>query len=247
MNYYSNSTRVFFGGPVTRTVKILIIVNVAVFALQTILRMLGNYFMVGYFGLIPAAVTHDLRIWQFATYMFLHGGVFHIFFNMLTLFMFGNDLERFWGTPRFLNYYFLTGIGAGVCSWLVAMNSRTVIIGASGAIYGLLLAYGMLYPNRIVYLNFLLPVKVKWLVLIMGVMAFLSSITGDEPGVAHIAHLGGMLVGFLFLKSKDWLGQYQVNHEQRKREQLKRQFEVYYGEVRRKIDEDNRKGGPTIH
>lgn len=246
MNYYSNSTRVFFGGPVTRTVKLLIIINVAVFALQMILRALGGYSLVAYFGLIPAAVTNDLRVWQFVTYMFLHGGIFHIFFNMLTLFMFGNDLERYWGTPRFLNYYFLTGIGAGVCSWLVAMNSRSVIIGASGAIYGLLLAYGMLYPNRIVYLNFLLPVKVKWLVLIMGVMAFLSSITGDEPGVAHIAHLGGMLVGFLFLKSKDWLGQYQVHHEQRRREQMKRQFEVYYGELRRKIDEDNRKG-PTIH
>ena len=246
MNYYSNSTRVFFGGPVTRTVKLLIIINVAVFALQMILRALDGYSLVAYFGLIPAAVTNDLRVWQFVTYMFLHGGIFHIFFNMLTLFMFGNDLERYWGTPRFLNYYFLTGIGAGVCSWLVAMNSRSVIIGASGAIYGLLLAYGMLYPNRIVYLNFLLPVKVKWLVLIMGVMAFLSSITGDEPGVAHIAHLGGMLVGFLFLKSKDWLGQYQVHHEQRRREQMKRQFEVYYGELRRKIDEDNRKG-PTIH
>ncbi len=247
MNYYSNSTRVFFGGPVTRTVKLLIIINVAVFALQTILRALGGYSLVGYFGLIPAAVTYDLRVWQFVTYMFLHGGIFHIFFNMLTLFMFGNDLERYWGTPRFLNYYFLTGIGAGVCSWLVAMNSRSIIIGASGAIYGLLLAYGMLYPNRIVYLNFLLPVKVKWLVLIMGVMAFFSSIAGDEPGVAHIAHLGGMLVGFVFLKSKDWLAQYHVHQEQRKREQLKRQFEVYYGDVRRKIDEDNRKGPPTIH
>jgi membrane associated rhomboid family serine protease len=246
MNYYSNSTRVFFGGPVTRTVKLLIIINVAVFALQMILRLVGSYSLVPDFGLIPAAVTNNLKVWQFVTYMFLHAGFFHIFFNMLTLFMFGNDLERYWGTPRFLNYYFLTGIGAGVCSWLVAMHSGTVIIGASGAIYGLLLAYGMLYPNRIVYLNFLLPVKVKWLVLIMGVMAFFSSITGDEPGVAHIAHLGGMLVGFLILKSRDWVGKYQAFHEQRRREQLKRQFEVYYGELRRKIDDDNR-NDPTIH
>lgn len=243
---YSNSTGVLFGGPVTRTVKLLIIANVAVFIIQMIARALGSNSFIAYFGLIPAAVTEDLRVWQFVTYMFLHGGVFHIFFNMLTLFMFGNELERHWGTSRFLNYYALTGVGAGVCSWLVAMHSNTVIIGASGAIYGLLLAYGMLYPNRIVYLNFLLPVKVKWLVLIMGVMAFFSSVTGGEPGVAHIAHLGGMLVGFVFLKSRDWVGQYGIRSEQRKREQLKRQFEVYYGELRRKL-EDEKKNKPTIH
>ncbi len=246
MNYYTSSTRVFFGGPVTRTVKILIIINVAVFALQTLMELAGSHFLVAYFGLIPARVTQDLMIWQLVTYMFLHGGVFHIFFNMLTLFMFGNDLERYWGTRRFLNYYFITGIGAGVCSWLVAMDSRAAIIGASGAIYGLLLAYGLLYPNRIVYLNFLLPVKIKWLVIIMGAMAFFSSLAGGEPGVAHIAHLGGMAVGFVFLKGKDWFAKYQISRSERRREELKKQFEVYYGEMRRKIEEDKKKG-PTIH
>jgi membrane associated rhomboid family serine protease len=246
MNYYSSSGRVFFGGPVTRTVKMLIIINVAVFTLQFFSELAGTRFLVSYFGLIPSRVTHDWMIWQLVTYMFLHGGVFHIFFNMLTLFMFGNDLERYWGTRRFLNYYMVTGIGAGVCSWLVSMNNQSVIIGASGAIYGLLLAYGLLYPNRIVYLNFLLPVKIKWLVIIMGAMAFFSSLSSAESGVAHIAHLGGMLVGFVFLKGKDWYGQYQVMQHERRREALKRQFEVYYGDVRRKIDED-KKNGPTIH
>ncbi len=246
MGYYSNATTVFFGGPVTRTVKLLIAVNVGVFILQTISHLLGSRLIDVYFGLVPAYVTHDYMLWQFVTYMFLHGGIFHIFFNMLTLFMFGNDLERYWGTRRFLRYYFITGIGAGVCSWLVAMNGVSIIIGASGAIYGLLLAYGMLYPNRIVYLNFLLPVKVKWLVVIMGALAFFSSVSGSEPGVANIAHLGGMLVGFIYLKGRDWLAHYHVYSEQRKREALKRQFEVYYGEVRRKID-DEKKQGPTIH
>jgi membrane associated rhomboid family serine protease len=246
MNYYSSSPRVFFGGPVTRTVKILIIVNVAVFIIQWLSERLGSQLIVAWLGLIPYRVTHDLWVWQLATYMFLHSGVFHIFFNMLTLFMFGNDLERYWGTRRFLNYYFITGIGAGVCSWLISMHSIAATIGASGAIYGLLLAYGLLYPNRIVYLNFLLPVKVKWLVIIMGGMAFFSSLAGGEPGVAHIAHLGGMLVGLVFLKGKDWLGQYQVYQANRKREQLKKRFEVYYGEVRRKVEEDKKKG-PTIH
>jgi membrane associated rhomboid family serine protease len=246
MNYYSRTTRVFFGGPVTYTVKLLIIVNVSMFVLQMIGQMTGTHFLVSYLGLVPAFVTYELMVWQFVTYMFLHGGIFHLFFNMLTLFMFGNDLERYWGTPRFLKYYFITGIGAGLCSWIVAPGSRAVIIGASGAIYGLLLAYGLLYPNRIIYLNFLFPVKVKWLVIFMGAMAFFSSVTGGSPGVAHVAHLGGMVVGLVFLKSKDWLGRYQVYNERRKREALKKQFEVYYGEMRRKL-EDEKKRGPTIH
>lgn len=236
----------FFGGPVTRTVKALIAVNVAVYLLQIISHLLGSSFIDWYFGLVPARVTNELMIWQLATYMFLHGGVFHLFFNMLTLFMFGNELERYWGTPRFLNYYFITGIGAGICSWAVAPNSFSVVIGASGAIYGLLLAYGVTYPNRVVYLNFLLPLKVKWLVLIMGAMAFLSSLGGADSGVASIAHLGGMLVGYLLLKGKEWWDKYRYFYMQRQREQLKRQFEVYYGDVRRKIDQDKKKG-PTIH
>ena len=178
--------------------------------------------------------------------MFLHGGVFHILFNMLTLYMFGNELERYWGAARFLRYYLITGIGAGVCSWIVGPESSIAIVGASGAIYGILLAYGLLYPNRIVYLNLLLPIKVKWMVLIMGAIAFLSSVTGGEPGVAHLAHLGGMLGGYAILRGPEWLGHYVMYRQNQKREKLKRQFEVYYGDVRRKIEQDKKKG-PTIH
>lgn len=236
----------FFGGPVTRVVKSLIIVNVAVYLLQVMAHLMDSNLIDLYLGLVPAYVTHDFMVWQFVTYMFLHGGVFHIFFNMLTLYMFGNELERYWGIRRFITYYMVTGIGAGVCSWLVSMNSIAIVIGASGAIYGLLLAYGVTYPNRIVYLNFLLPIKVKWLVVIMGAMAFLSSVGGSEPGIANIAHLGGMVVGYVYLKGRDWGDRYQAYNSQRRREQLKRQFEVYYGDVRRKINEDKKKG-PTIH
>jgi membrane associated rhomboid family serine protease len=236
----------FFGGPITRAVKALIIVNVGVFLLQVASHFLGSNLIALYFGLIPARITEDLMLWQLVTYMFLHGGVFHIFFNMLTLFMFGNELERYWGTPRFLKYYFITGIGAGLCSWVVSPHSLSVVIGASGAIYGLLLAYGVTYPNRVVYINFLFPIKVKWLVIIMGAMAFISSIGGSEPGIASIAHLGGMVIGYLFLRGEDWYDKYRYFGEQRRKEQLKRQFEVYYGDVRRKIDEDKKKG-PTIH
>lgn len=237
----------FFGGPITRTVKALIALNIAVFVLQKISHLFfDSHFLELYFGLVPVRVTQELMLWQFVTYLFLHGGVFHIFFNMLTLFMFGNDLERLWGRRRFLNYYFVTGIGAGICSWLVSTSSGAAVIGASGAVYGLLLAFALTYPNRIVYLNFLLPVKVKWLVLIMGAMAFFSSVGGGEPGVAHIAHLGGMVIGFLYLKGKGWKDKYRYFNEQRRREQLKRKFEVYYGDVRKKIENDKKKG-PTIH
>jgi membrane associated rhomboid family serine protease len=235
-----------FGGPATRTVKSLITINIAVYLLQIIFHLLGSDLIDQYFGLIPAHVTQNYMVWQFGTYMFLHGGVFHIFFNMLTLFMFGNELQRYWGASRFLTYYFVTGIGAGVCSWMVAVNSWAIVIGASGAIYGLLLAYGVTYPNRVVYLNFLLPIKVKWLVIIMGAMAFLSSITGNEPGVASIAHLGGMFVGYLYLKGQEWGDRYRSFADQKRHEKLKRQFEVYYGDVRRKVEQDKKKG-PTIH
>jgi membrane associated rhomboid family serine protease len=236
----------FFGGPATRTVKALIIANAAVYFLQVILSLFRSNYLELHLGLVPRSVTHDYMLWQFVTYMFLHGGIPHLFFNMLTLYMFGNELERYWGTRRFINYYFITGVGAGVCSWLVSMENPFPIVGASGAIYGLLLAYGLTYPNRIVYLNFLLPIKVKWLVLIFGAFAFISSFGGSESEVANIAHLGGMVVGYLLLKGKSWVDRYRYFESQRKHEQLKRQFEVYYGDVRRKVEQEKKKP-PTIH
>jgi membrane associated rhomboid family serine protease len=237
----------YFGGPWTRTIKTLIITNIVVYLIQFFIFLIsGGRVLELYFGLVPVRVTQELMLWQFATYMFLHGGIFHLLINMLVLFMFGNELERYWGRRRFLKYYFITGIGAGVCSWLVSMNTFAVIVGASGAIYGILLAYGLLFPNRVVYLYMLFPVKVKWMVMIMGAIAFLSSIGGGDSGVAHVAHLGGMIVGYLYLKGGYWSDRFRRLNEERQREQLKRQFEVYYGDVRRKVEEDKKKG-PTIH
>jgi membrane associated rhomboid family serine protease len=122
---------------------------------------------------------------------------------MLTLWMFGAELERDWGTRRFLRYYFLCGIGAGVCvvlaNWIAgSLWART--IGSSGAIYGLLLAYGMLYADRTVLFSFLFPIKAKYFVMILGVIEFLSSIGASDSGVSHVAHLGGLLVGYIYLK-----------------------------------------------
>ncbi len=247
--YYSNSPSISFGGPITRTVKALILTNAVVWVLQILTRAAGINLIEPYFGLIPWRVTHQYMIWQFVTYLFLHdtagaNGFFHIFINMITLYMFGNDLERAWGQKRFLTYYFVTGIGAGICSYLVSPNAISITIGASGAIYGVLLAYGMLYPNRLVYLYLLFPVKVKWLVFFMGVLAFLSSITGSQPGVSNIAHLGGLLVGLVFLKGREWMQRLVMRQKDRQREELKRQFERYYAEMRRKMEEEKK---PTIH
>jgi membrane associated rhomboid family serine protease len=247
--YHSNSPSVSFGGPVTRTVKTLIVINAAVWILQILARAAGTNLLEAFFGLIPWRVNHEFMIWQFVSYMFLHdtsgmNGFFHIFINMFTLYMFGNDLERAWGAKRFLYYYFIVGIGAGLCSYLVAPNALTVTIGASGAIYGLLLAYGMLYPNRLVYLYMLFPIKVKWLVIFMGILAFLSSITGSEPGVANIAHLGGILVGLVFLKGGAWFRRLPRSGKSARNEELERQFEAYYAEMRRKIEKEKK---PTIH
>lgn len=184
-------------------VKWLLISNIAVFLLDFFARFLFGVDPFEKFGLRPAEAVSQGYVWQFATYLFIHGGVWHILFNMLALWMFGADLERDWGTKRFLRYYFTCGIGAGVCVVVAAYfyggwGSRT--IGASGAIYGVLLAFGMLYPDRIVLMSFLFPIKAKYFVMITGAIVFINSV--QEPGgrVSHIAHLGGMVFGYLILK-----------------------------------------------
>jgi membrane associated rhomboid family serine protease len=174
--------------------------------------------------------------------MFLHGGLFHIGFNMLALWMFGTELESLWGTERFTRFYFITGIGAAICSTLVQWNSFIPTIGASGAIYGLLAAYGILFPDRMILLYFIIPIKAKYFVILMGLLAFWSSVTASGSGVAHVAHLGGMLFGWLYLRH-GWgerrvafrmpsLGQWRRWRDRRRQEKLKKKFKVYYRETR---------------
>jgi membrane associated rhomboid family serine protease len=138
--------------------------------------------------------------------MFLHDplGFSHVLFNMLALWMFGMDLERTWGTRGFLRYYFLCGVGAGLCVVIANLlfgNPGAQTIGASGAIYGLLMAYGFLFPDRQVLFSFLFPMKAKYFVMIIGAIAFLSSFAAPGGPVSHFAHLGGMLIGYIYLKS----------------------------------------------
>jgi len=163
------------------------------------------------FGLITPAQVPDV-FWQLVTYMFLHGGLWHILFNMWALWLFGHALERVWGMRRFFAYYFFTGIGAGLTvvaiSLLIEPARLSVTIGASGAIYGLLLAFGMLFPNQPLYL-FLIPVPIpaKYAVLLLGAFAFVASITGIQPGISNIGHLGGLLFGWVGLRGRSWWAQ----------------------------------------
>ncbi|MBN2364612.1 MAG: rhomboid family intramembrane serine protease [Calditrichaeota bacterium] len=188
-------------GMMTPAVKNLLLANIAIFILQILAPGLNN-FLIGYFGLVPALALEHFFIWQFVSYMFLHGGLGHIFFNMFALWMFGVELERNWGTREFLKFYFLTGIAAGLSTSLFSWGSMIPTIGASGAIYGILAAYALFFPDRYVYLYLLFPIKMKYLAIILGALEFISAYNQHQSGIAHVAHLGGMVVGYFYLRYK---------------------------------------------
>ncbi|MGD2130866.1 MAG: rhomboid family intramembrane serine protease [Lysobacterales bacterium] len=145
--------------------------------------------------------------WQLLTYGFMHGSFNHLFFNMFAVWMFGTPLERAWGSRRFVSYYGACVIGAGIVQLLVQLMEGGVYptVGASGGIFGLLLAYGVIWPdNRIFLIFFPVPIKAKWFVLIYGAIELLLGVSGKVPGVAHFAHLGGMIFGALLLYRWGW-------------------------------------------
>lgn len=205
------------GGGLSPAVKYLILTNVGFFFIQYLI--LSKFRMFGvvaaeWFMLVPDWVVHKGAIWQLVTYMFMHGPPeppmyipWHILSNMLILWMIGVELERYWGTRDFVLFYFACGIGAGLIHLLVsfAIDIEWIkVIGASGAIFGLLIAFGMLFPNRVItlLLMFILPIniKVKYLVMVFGLLAFIGALSSPGGPEAHFAHLGGMLVGFLYLQ-----------------------------------------------
>lgn len=199
MDYYRQQQFPFsFGRSViTPMVQYLIIANGMVFLLQELLTP-G---LVNWFGLHPFDVYHHFYWWQCVTYMFLHGGFIHILLNMFILWMIGCEVERFWGGKAFLRYYLFCGVGAGLFHVLLNLSSRVPVVGASGAIYGTLLAFAMLFPERLVILfPLFIPIKAKYLAVIFGGIALLFGLFGGQNGVAHFAHLGGMIMGFIYLK-----------------------------------------------
>ncbi len=206
---YQQQMRMRFWGPLTPTVKSLMIINGVVFLIQQVGGLLAPGLLESVFGISYAGVFYSFFLWQPLTYMFLHGGFMHIFFNLFTLWMFGGELENLWGGRKFLRYYLLSGIGAGF--FILAMNYYSVsslgfapqTIGASGAIYALLMAYGYTWPNREVLLYFLFPIKVKYIVLGLGLMEFFGSLSmasGKAGNISHIGHLGGLLCGYILLR-----------------------------------------------
>lgn len=184
-------------------VKQLLIANAVAFF---VMQLTSVNAWADWFGLNPQDVIFRVRIWQPFSYMFLHANFWHVGINMLMLWMFGSELESVWGKKEFIRYYIITGVGAGIFSLVpyflgvLAGYSGYIpsIIGASGAVYGILLAYAMTYPNRTVLVYFIMPVKVKYLMLFMGFMTFAS--IGNSDGISHITHLGGLVVGWFYLR-----------------------------------------------
>ncbi|HUP00515.1 MAG TPA: rhomboid family intramembrane serine protease [Gemmatimonadota bacterium] len=188
--------------PFPPAIKWLLIANGGVFVLQILLAApLMQSFGVRFedvFGLRPAWVIERGWVWQPLTYMFLHGGFFHLLFNMFVLWMFGSEIERFWGREGFLKYYLVCGLGAAAASFV--FNYHSVVIGASGAVLGVLLAFGLLFPNQYIYLWFLLPIRAKYLVAGIAALEVLFLVSQPGGGIARAAHLGGMLAGFIYLR-----------------------------------------------
>ncbi len=185
-------------------VKWLLIVNTVIFVLIYLCPLQLQRQIMLVMALSAEAAVRDLFVWQLVTYMFLHAGITHVLFNMLTLWMFGLQLERDWGTRRFLKYYFYCGIAAGICVLVINILLGywgTITLGASGAIFGVLVAFGVMYPNQTVLMYFLFPIKAKYLVMIfVGIELLLTF--GPNTGVSTIAHLGGAAFGFVYLKGR---------------------------------------------
>lgn len=248
--------------PASTIIRRLVIINVAIWLSLYILYLVGApprvpfpaYYqsLFSFFGLVPKWVWSRFMIWQPFSYMFLHAGFWHVGLNMFVLWMFGSELEREWGGGAFLRYYFLTGAGAGLVTILFGLNSTVPVVGASGAVYGVLLAYGLAYPDReLLIFPFMIPVKAKYFVGFLAVMAFFFSIQPGGSAVAHLTHLSGMVIGWFYLRSgwrTSWfrLGQRIADMQQERR--IRQEFlenqedELLRGQVDQILDKINAVG-----
>ena len=212
MSYYRYSNSSYyrpslFGGfkffpPV---IKALLISNIAVFFLASffsLFRISGmplSSFIDTILPLYP--VGNGFKLWQLFTYMFMHGGFMHLLFNMFALWMFGMELENQWGSRKFFLYYLMCGLGAGLSNLFIAplFAGAGPTVGASGAIYGVLIAFGVMFPDRPIFVYFLLPIRAKYFVLLYILLEMYAGITGTADGIAHFAHLGGAAIGLVYL------------------------------------------------
>jgi len=230
----SNFSYSFGPGPLTPAIKALVIANVAMFVIAMVSPAITLRL-----GLRPESVVEQLQFWQPFTYMFLHAGIFHILFNMLALWMFGVELERMWGSRFFTKYYFVCGVGAALTTMLLSFTPMSsfaqiytsLTIGASGAVYGILLAYALYFPNRPIYMYMVFPIPAKYFVMIMGAISLLSSMGGPGGGIAHSTHLGGLLAGYLYLKGGriHLLSEIKYRYLKWRINRMRRKFDVYSG------------------
>ena len=195
-NSFSNSS---YGLENSSAVRNLIIINLIAFVMIYLFR---SFPFLAWFGLVPSYVFGKFRIWQLVTYLFMHAGLWHLILNMLMLWMFGSAIEQMWGSKRFLQYFFFTGIGAGLCSLIFAFGSSYPVVGASGAIFGLLVAYGVMFPDNVIMLFLIFPMKMKHAVIVLGLINLLGAISSSGSGIAYIAHLGGGVLGYVYLKNE---------------------------------------------
>jgi membrane associated rhomboid family serine protease len=225
---------------VTPAIRNLVIACAAVFLVQELLHLFDPAAYVLFnreLGLVPFDFLFRLHLWQPVTYLFLHGGLWHLLLNMLFLWMFGVDLERSWGTRRFYTYFFLTGVGAACINVLVEMLVHPggigpffePTIGASGAIYGVLLAAAVMFPDRKIWLiPFPVTIPMKIYVLAAGAIEFFSTLgAGAGDNVSHVTHLGGMLIGYLYLRRGSWFYRARNGISDWQRQRARRKFEVY--------------------
>jgi membrane associated rhomboid family serine protease len=220
------------GGGLPQGVKGLIVANSVIFLLMWLVGSIGRVLM-QWFALVPVDVVTRFFLWQPFTYLFLHGGFMHILMNMLYLWFFGKDLEDIWGTRRFLQFYFFCGVGAGLVVVLANYlfgDPRIPTIGASGAIFGILLVAAVLWPDRII-IFIIFPIKLKYLVMLLGAIAFFG-LSEPNSGVSQVAHLSGMGFGYLFLKTSgfrklDLVGPARDSYKAWKLARAKRKFQVY--------------------
>jgi membrane associated rhomboid family serine protease len=225
----------FGPGPLTPAVKLLIISNVVVFIASRFIDVLRLRL-----GFMPQDVLTHGYVWQPFTYMFVHDGIFHILFNMLALWMFGVELERMWGSRYFTKFYLVSGVGAALVQTLLSFVPFAPLqqiyyiqtVGASGAIYGVLLAYAMYFPHRPIYMYFVFPIPAKYFVMIIGAISLLSSIDGTGGGIAHTTHLGGLVAAYLYLKGgkrTHLMSEIKYRYLKWRINRMRRRFDVYSG------------------
>ncbi len=247
MRQFPSTAGVSFGpGPMTPAVKLIILVNVGLY----LVTLAAPGTIIALLGMTPSAVLGQAKVWQLATYLFVHSptSIGHILFNMLAVWMFGVELERRWGTPFFAKFYLVCGVGAALCTIVVGLLPfdatsglyYSTTIGASGAVYGLLMAWALIFPHRQILFMFIFPLKARVFVLLVGAIAFLSALNASGGPVASIAHLGGLVAGWLYLQGpRGMILELRRQIARRRMERLRRRFNVHKG-GRNYWDDDGR-------